>query len=208
MRVGGNVMSGSRPDRLLCRDDLEEAFQALEQKLAEQGVRAHVYFVGGAAMAMAYRRSRRTMDVDALTIDQRETVLEASAEVGRELGLGDGWLNDDVRTQARVEVAPDARARVLYDSPHLVVTGASETHLLAMKVHAARGADEEDIKWLLKRLRVRTMVAVEDIHRAVFPDGEIPRRGSERIGRLLREMRDEDRRDWARGHRVDYGLER
>ena len=192
-------MSGSRPDRLLWRGDLEAAFEALERKLAERGVRAHVYVVEGAVMAMAYRRSRRTMDVDALTVDQREAVLEASAEVERELGLGADWLNDDVRTQARVDVAPGARARVLHDSPHLVVTGASETHLLAMKAHAARRADEEDIKWLIKRLQVRTMAAIEDIRRKVFPESEIPRRGHERIGRLLREVRNESRRDWVSG---------
>ena len=192
-------MSGSRPDRLLWRGDIKAAFEALERKLAERDVRAHVYVVGGPAMAMAYRRSRRTMDVDALTIDQREAVLEASAEVGRELGLGPGWLNDDVRTQARMEVTPDARARVLHDSPHLVVTGVSETHLLAMKVHAARRADEEEIKWLIERLQLRTMAAIEDIHRKVFPEDEIPRRGYERIGRLLREVRNEARHDRVSG---------
>ena len=72
-RVGG-VMSACRSDRPLFRGDLEEASQALERKPARLGMRAHVYVVGGAAMAMAYRRSCRTMDVDALTIDQRETV--------------------------------------------------------------------------------------------------------------------------------------
>ena len=59
--------------------------------------------------------------------------------MGRELGLGDGWPNDDVRTHARVEIAPDARARVLYDSPHLAVTQAPETHLPAMRVRALQG---------------------------------------------------------------------
>ena len=181
-------MSGSRHDRLLGRGELERAFRALGRRLAERGVRAHVYVVGGAAMVMAYRRSRTTMDVDALVIDHREAVLGAAAEVARDLRLDPDWLNEDVRTQARVPAVPDERARVLHDSPHLVVTGASEAHMLAMKVHAAREADEQGIKWLLRRVGVRIMAGLEEIHQEVFRGERIPRRGYQRLARLLREV--------------------
>ena len=48
--------------------------------------------------------------------------------------------------------------------------------MLAMKVRAARAADEEDIKRLMKRVGVRTMAGLEDIHREVFPESDIPTR--------------------------------
>ena len=199
-------MSGSRHDRLLGRRELERAFRELEGRLASRGVRAHVYVVGGAAMVMAYRRSRTTMDVDALVIDHREAVLEAAAEVARDLRLDQEWLNDDVRTQARVPAVPDARAKVLYESPHLVVTGASEAHMLAMKVNAAREADEQDIKWLVRRVGARTMAGLEEIHRDVFRDERTPMRGYQRLARFLREVREEDRRRWRPPpRRRDYG---
>jgi len=199
-------MSGY-PDRAeLSRDDLERAFQALERRLAERGVRAHLYVVGGAAMAMAYRRSRTTIDVDELTIDHREAVMEAAADVARDLGLESGWLSDEVRTA--VPVVSDAAAKTLFSSPHLVVTGASEAHMLAMKVHAGREADAQDIRWLLRRLGVRTMSEVEDIHRLVFPDSDIPRRAWARVGRLVDEVRDQHIRRWLRRGRseADPGL--
>ena len=42
----------------------------------------------------------------------------------------------------------DVRARTVYNSPGLVVTGASAEHLLAMKVFAARDIDLQDVKHL------------------------------------------------------------
>lgn len=157
-------------------------------------------------MAMAYRRSRTTIDVDALAIDHRDAVMEAAAEVARELRLRSGWLNDEVRTAA--PVVPDTAAKVLYNSSNLVVTGASEEHMLAMKVRAGREAGEQDIKWLLRRLNVRTMAEVEDIHRLVFPDAEIPRRAWARVGRAVDEVRDEHLRRTLRRRLGDVGPER
>ena len=139
------------------------------------------------------------MDLDTLTMDPRETVLKAAGEVAREQGLSETWLNDQVRTGAKVPVVPDERAKVLYDSPHLVVTGASESHMLAMKLHAARQRDEEDIKWLLRCVGVKTMAGAEEIHREVFREEDgIPKRSHERIGRLLREVHEADLREWRR----------
>ena len=47
---------------------------------------------------------------------------------------------------------PDYRAPVVYDSSHLVITGASAQHLLAMKLEAARRTDQADIVALLRAL--------------------------------------------------------
>ncbi len=105
-------MSGSQSERLLDRDDLTRAFAALGKRLAERGVRAHMYVVGGAAMTMAYRRSRTTVDVDALTIDHRAAVLEAAGEVARELHLSADWLNENVRDAAKT-LAAEKRAALL-----------------------------------------------------------------------------------------------
>ena len=50
----------------------------------------------------------------------------------RELNFSPNWLNEDLRTEAKVPIVPHGRARVLYDSPYLAVTGASESSVLAM----------------------------------------------------------------------------
>lgn len=203
-------MNGFRHERLLDARDLLRAFRGHEERLAVREVRAHVYVVGGAAMVMAYRRSRTTMDVGALTMGPRETVLRAASEVAQEQGLSETWLNDQVRTGAKVPVVADERAKVPDDSPHLVVTGASAWHMLAMILHAARRRDEEDIKWLMRRVGVRTMAGAEEVQREVFRDESgIPGRCHERIGRLLRQVRQEQVREWRREPpRRDFGPER
>lgn len=176
------------------KDAIEQAFDALSDRLRERGVRATVYIVGGAAMILAHRRSETTLDVDALIMDPRDTVLDAAREVARACGLADDWLNDRVRTVPHMPRRPDKRAITLYDSPYLVVTGASAPYLLAMKVRAGRQSDETDIKNLLRQLSLRTMSEVREIHNALFPNNPLPPRQDANATVLLRRVLREDRK--------------
>lgn len=185
-------MPGSpEPGRPLDRETLTRAFNGLEKQLASRGVRAHVYIVGSAVLLMAHRRSRITMDVDALSIDHRDVVLACARVVAKEQGLRDDWLNDQVRWIPTLPPRPDPRAEVLHDSPHLVVTGASAPHILAMKVRAARTSDLEDVKLLMRQLDITTMQEVREIHGAVYPHDGIPWRNEQRIEDCLRDLREE-----------------
>lgn len=47
-------------------DSLKEVSRELSVELRRQRVRAHVYIVGGAAMALGFDNRRQTMDVDPL----------------------------------------------------------------------------------------------------------------------------------------------
>ena len=80
---------------------------------------------------------------------------------------------------------------MLYDSPHLVVTGASAPHILAMKVRAARARDLEDIKLLMQQLGITTMQEVREIHRAVYPHDTISWRSEQRVEACLRDLLEE-----------------
>ena len=194
-------------------EKIAEAFEALSERLRAMEVRAHLYVIGGAAMLMAHRRSASTVDVDALEIDPRDTVLAAADEVGRNLGLPRGWLNDralKVPPAGSIVGQPDTRREVLYNSPYLVVTGASARHMLAMKVRSARRRDEDDITLLVRKLGIRTFREVEEVYRAVYPQDEIPYRNRERVQDLLREPAVEHRkRPRPRSaHTQDYSPER
>ena len=182
-------MPGSpEPGRQLDRTALQRAFASLARHLAERGVRAHVYVAGSAPLVLAHRRSRTTMDVDALSIDPRDPVLEGVREVAREQDLRDDWLNDQIRFVSILPPRPDTRAEVLFDSESLVVTGASPAHILAMKVRAARKRDLEDIKLLARELGITTMAEVREIHRAVYPHDGIPWRAAARVEQSLEEL--------------------
>ena len=130
-------MPGSRnPPGALDRDTLHQLFEELADELARARVRACIYIIGGAAMTMAYQRDRAPHEVGARIDDGHQAVLTAVSTIARRHGLPTTWLNE--QATAYLPSAPDQRAPVVFDSPHLVITGASAEHLLAMKLEAAR----------------------------------------------------------------------
>ena len=132
----------------LTRDDIVGLFSELSESLRSRGIRGHVYIVGGAAMILGFRRERTTHDVDARIENDKEAVLAAVAEVAEAHQLRPDWLNENATLF--MPHGRDTRARTVFNSPHLVVTGASAEHLLAMKLDAARDTDEGDIQTLLQ----------------------------------------------------------
>ena len=188
----------------LSHADLVATFEDLSNRLAERGVRAHMYIIGGAAMVFSHRRSRTTVDVDALIISPRKVVLEVAAEVARDRNLGAGWLNDDWRwvPSGLPRLQPDTTAEVVFETPHLVVTGASPRHMLALKMRTiARGsqADAENIETLVRKLDVKSVDEDQEILQSVFPGDEV----DPRMAKLLKEMlHKKDRGAVRRGSRT------
>jgi len=160
-------------DPLLDRAAIEDAFRRLGDRLARRGVVADLYVFGGAAMALAYDARRSTRDIDAV-FQPHGVVLDEARAVADELGLPQWWLNE----QASTYVAPggDANAPRVFDHPGLRVSAASPEHLLAMKVLAARRRDADDIRFLVKHLRLSTADDVLALCSEVFPDEEVPAR--------------------------------
>lgn len=174
----------------LDRNAILSALEALSERMRQKRLRAHIYIVGGAAMSLTHRRSQATFDVDALIVDETGSVIEAAREVAAERGLPRDWLNDNVRQLSIMPPEPDSCARTVFDSPHLVVTGASARHLLAMKVHAARDRDLEDIATLVRELGIATMTQIREVHKAVFPHADLPERSAHRVSELLKALED------------------
>ena len=164
-------MPGPRDPRgALDRDTLHQLFDELADELARAQVRAHVYIIGGAAMTMAYQRDRATHDVDDRIDDGHEAVLAAVRTIARRHGLPTTWLNEQATSY--LPAAPDRRAPVVFDTPHLVITGASAEHLPAVKLEAARRTDQPDIASLLRTLGIRDADAAMAIHADLFPDSQ------------------------------------
>jgi hypothetical protein len=163
----------SGDDPLLDRAGIENAFRRLGERLARRGVVADLYVFGGAAMALAYDGRRATRDIDAV-FQPHGVVLDEARAVAEELGMPAWWLNE----QASVYVAPggDPAAPRVFDHPGLRVSAASPEHLLAMKVLAARRRDAEDIRFLIKHLRLDTAEAALALCAEIFPDEEVPTR--------------------------------
>ena len=156
---------------ILSRESLTELFQELSERLELRRVRAHVYVVGGAAMVLGHSRDRSTEDIDARIESGHTVVVEGVREIARERGLSEHWPNEQV--SAYIPRRRDERARTLFGSPSLVVTGAYAEPMLAMKLRAGRETDREDIEILMERLDVETLDEFRAIHDEVFPDSPL-----------------------------------
>lgn len=170
----------------LDRGKLIELFEDLSDRLRERGVRGHIYIVGGAAMMLAFGRSRTTRDVDAYVRNQgaeHADVMEAARRVADKHGLPEDWLNE--LATMFMPSGEDRRAPVLFDSPHLVVTGASAEHMLAMKLQAGREADLDDIDTLLAHLQIATSEEALAIHDRLFPTTPASDRARDHLARKL-----------------------
>lgn len=156
---------------LLGREEILAAFGKLASELARRRLRADLFVVGGAAMALAYSAARRTRDVDAVFSDPGE-VYEAARAVGRRLGLPPDWLNDAVREYL---LGPDADAQKIYEEPSLQVAVASPSYLLAMKLLAARvEQDQADIRLLFTLCGCSTKADGLVVLERYLPGEEVP----------------------------------
>lgn len=149
------------------RDEIVAALTALGARLGERGIEGELYVVGGAAIAIAFDARRATRDVDAV-FEPKAEVYAAADEVGGELGLPAGWLNDGVKGFV---AGPDDEAATVLEVPGLRVLVASPRILLAMKVLAHRiGEDDDDVRLLARELGLTDADAVLDVAEAVYGD--------------------------------------
>ncbi len=161
-------MSGS-----LDRSRIMKLFGELSEELDRQGLRGHIYLVGGvggvggAALVAGYGRKRSTHDVDAKIVYEKQGVTEAAKRLAEKHDLPTNWLNENATLF--IPHKEDSHAATVFNSPGLVVTGASAKHLLAMKIDAGRPEDIEDIKWLLEQLRIENIDEAVEVHRETYP---------------------------------------
>lgn len=121
-------------------EEIERLLGLLDARLRSRGVRASIYVVGGAAIAMTVVDTRRTADIDAVASEA--AVMEEARLLADAEGIPTTWLNGDaggwVPPRPAVAIAPPERLG-------LTVYYAPPEHLLAMKLIAARPQDKPDI---------------------------------------------------------------
>ena len=159
------------PEREFTKAKILSALQALGQELTSEEVRAQIFIVGGAAMALAYSTRRVTRDIDAV-FEPKQIVYAAAAKVAQDLGLPEDWLNDAVKGFIP---GPDEEPRPVPVIEGIEVTTASPRYLLAMKLMAMRfGEDDEDIEVLLGECEVHTVEGALAVLKRVYPAKEPP----------------------------------
>lgn len=153
---------------VLDRQELRRLFSELADRLQRRGLRANVYVIGGAAMAMLFDDRRVTRDIDAVILHGHGPLTEEVRAIARERGLPSTWLNE--QAAAYVSRVADTAQSIVFDHPNLSVAVASTEHLFAMKLIAARASDAADIAQLATNLGVDDVASAERILQTVFPD--------------------------------------
>jgi hypothetical protein len=150
---------------MLSRDDIINLLRELGDDLHGRGLRAELFLVGGAAIALAYNTRRATRDVDAV-FEPKVEVYQAADRVGARHNLPRGWLNDSVKG---LLPGGDPNARECFSSDGISVSVPSPRYLLALKVAAARvDRDPDDIRTLARICHFTTAEEVLDATEAVM----------------------------------------
>ncbi|MCU4185613.1 hypothetical protein K6U06_14690 [Acidiferrimicrobium sp. IK] len=170
---------------MLFEADIRRLLTALATELSARKVKARIFVVGGAAMALAYYDRPATRDVDAI-FAPADLVLEAAAVVGRREGAPASWLNDAAKLFVPEHVGLDSGPTVVAVEG-ITVSVAPADLLLAMKLRASRGRrDVEDMAVLLDRLDISTEGQALDIYERFFPEDPLPDRAGPALAHALR----------------------
>lgn len=140
--------------------------------------------MGGAVMCLAYAVRPSTADVDGW-FRPADKVRAAAARVALRAHVAPDWLNDAVKgfMSAQGDFAP------FLELDHLRIMVAQPEYLLAMKALAMRiGAefhDEEDVRYLLRHLEVRSYDEAVAILTRYYPLERFPRKTLYALEELL-----------------------
>lgn len=166
------------------RNTLEVALGRLGALAAAEGKVVEISIYGGSALLLTFDRRKATKDVDAVFDSSREFVRRAAAQVAKEFGWNDSWINDGVKgfLSAR-DVEPEAKTLHRNypddDNSGLRVFLATPAYLFAMKCMAMRlgGAeasqDIEDIRLLAAGLGIENYADAIAVVMQYYPEGRI-----------------------------------
>jgi hypothetical protein len=190
---------------VLDRELLERALTALGRAAHAAGKVIDIAIYGGSCLVLVGDFRRATRDVDAVIGSDEAFVTAQAVEVGRALGLPDGWLNDGVRAYLAPDDAASRRYFGSYPSeaePGLRLFVPAPEYMLAMKLMALRidrAEGTQDLADILDLITITAVGAKEELvslAAGFYPEARIS-------GKLMLSLdgiwREKERRDRA-GH--------
>lgn len=182
----------SMPYEALTRKRLVAALRRLGELAVERKVTLEISLYGGAVFTLVYGSRDSTKDVDAL-VRPSAVAAELAAIVAKEQELPTDWLNDQVKQF----LAPKEEKRRLPAEQFgagLRISVPTAAYLLALKLRACRpplpgyAGDEEDIRFLLKKARPRSVGVVEESFEKFFPGDALSARARALVVATLEEI--------------------
>lgn len=161
----------SHPEFLALLTEVDEVLAAT----TGEGTAYLLYTVGGFVLGRDIE-TRLTQDIDVATA-LPAPVAAAANEVAVRHRMNPAWLNDQVSEMIQADV-PAARFEEIYRGRHLVVYGADDELLLALKLMSGRPQDLPDIVHLALRTGRITEADLLDAWDRIY--GETPRAAPQR----------------------------
>ena len=155
-----------KPLRRLTRAQIVRALTRLGELCTAAAIKAEIAIYGGTVMMIAYDCRKATKDVDAI-FRPAGAIEPLIRRVAAELKLPEDWMNSGVKTFVGAREAWETFSEL--PIPGLALTRPAPEYLLAMKCLAARlptlfrAGDLEDIKFLVRKLRLRSIKQVDAI---------------------------------------------
>ena len=162
--------------------------EELSAEMGKQNLKGEILLFGGAAMVLVFNARAATKDVDAIFRPKKE-IYAISKKIAVKHHLAEGWLNDSVKGF----VTSDSFQQNLFIRyNHLSVYTPEPEYLLAMKCISLRigmeSSDIDDIKTLLKYMKIKKTEDVFNLIEKYYPQNKIPQKTFYAIDEILKQL--------------------
>jgi hypothetical protein len=153
----------------LTQTDPRGLFELLGEELRRSGIHGELFVVGGAVMCLAYAARPSSQDV-ADVFRPPTLVRTAAARAAVRTNVRSDWLSGAVKAFL---TSPGDTAPPFVEFDHLRIMVVEPEYLMAMKCLAMRNdsefQDEDDVRYLLRLLEVRTLARAATIIEQYYP---------------------------------------
>jgi len=169
---------GDKDMAKLTARQIEDGLRAVGEKARAAGMVLEIAVYGGSAIVLAFNFREATRDVDVVVSGDPRPLRRYAAEVARDKGWDEDWMNDAVKGFVSSRSAAGLRAFRSYPDeadPGLRVLVPTAEYLLAMKCLAMRidaaddSHDAEDIRNLMRETGRRTAEELIEIVEKFYP---------------------------------------
>ena len=156
----------------LRKQDIEFLLNEINTELKKKNIRGEIALYGGAVMLLVFDARDVTKDIDAIFVPKKEFT-ETITHITKKYKLQDDWLNDGIKG-----FVDNNKGLIKYQTmSNLVIYVAKAEYILAMKCHASRvepdSKDKEDIKFLIKYLKLKNVDEVLNLVEKYIPKSRI-----------------------------------
>lgn len=173
----------------MSRHDILLNLKRLGKKLAERNLKGELILTEDTSMCLVHSARDMTKDVDAI-YEPKLVINEIVREIAEENDLPHAWLNDSVKGFVTDSIQTVGFAQF----GSLKVSTVSAEYLLAMKLISARvtGQDYNDILFLIRKLGLFSMDAIQKILAKYYPASMILPKTQYVIEQILAELKAEE----------------